>query len=333
MSIQSTAPVEPSATGSPFFSIIVPTYNRAAFLPGLIEKMLSQEFAAWELIIVDDGSTDQTKLVVQEYEDPRIRYFYQSNQERSAARNHGIRRSAGKFICFLDSDDYYDADYLGKLHDAILVNLKQNVIYCSGATIRGGPVEIRKEPVTKIKGRALVREFFWTPPMVCNLCTPRQFLLDEQFIETQNIWEDVHLSLRLAMKHEVIPVYTYGVIVVEHAGRSGAAFFSKTKMDSLEQYVANIQHLFEHSEISKYVSNGEKARFLREKAEMMAYTAAVNGELKKYFRCMALSIKFDPLGILKSKMYRFSVQTMRIILGGKIRKMIYGQTAKTPPAL
>lgn len=67
------------------FSIIIPTYNRAAFLPKAIESVLAQTYTDWELIIVDDGSTDNTKEVISQYSDGRIIYIYQQNAERSAA--------------------------------------------------------------------------------------------------------------------------------------------------------------------------------------------------------------------------------------------------------
>ncbi|TNF06006.1 MAG: glycosyltransferase family 2 protein, partial [Deltaproteobacteria bacterium] len=103
----------------PFFSIILPTYNRAHFLPKAIESVLAQTFEDWELVIVDDGSIDNTKEVVDSYRDPRIVYFYQLNQERSVARNNGISQAKGDYICFLDSDDYYLPGKLKNLSEQI----------------------------------------------------------------------------------------------------------------------------------------------------------------------------------------------------------------------
>jgi glycosyltransferase involved in cell wall biosynthesis len=91
----------------PKVSVIIPTYNRADFLPRAIESVLEQTYADFELVIVDDGSTDETADVVARYADPRIRYHWQENQERSAARNEGIALSQGAYVTFLDSDDWY----------------------------------------------------------------------------------------------------------------------------------------------------------------------------------------------------------------------------------
>ena len=97
-----------------FFSIIIPTYNRSGFLSKAIESIIVQRCEDWELIIVDDGSTDDTKKTVQEFleKDSRIRYIFQENQERSAARNNGIKHANGDWICFLDSDDVYLTNHL-----------------------------------------------------------------------------------------------------------------------------------------------------------------------------------------------------------------------------
>lgn len=85
-------------------SIIIPSYNRAHLIGETIESVLSQSFSDFELIIVDDGSTDKTGDVVRKYQGP-IKYLYQENQGRSSARNEGYKASQGEYICFLDSDD------------------------------------------------------------------------------------------------------------------------------------------------------------------------------------------------------------------------------------
>jgi len=108
---------------TPFFSIILPTYNRANFISKAIESVLSQTFTDFELIIVDDGSKDTTKEIVTSYlTDSRTSYIFQENQERSIARNNGISNSKGQYICFLDSDDYYLPHHLSILFE----NIKSN---------------------------------------------------------------------------------------------------------------------------------------------------------------------------------------------------------------
>ncbi|OHX65557.1 glycosyltransferase family 2 protein [Flammeovirga pacifica] len=95
-----------------FFSVIIPTYNRQYFIGKAIQSVLNQTYSNFEIIIVDDGSTDNTKDIVKTFSDNRIRYFWTKNQERGAARNFGIRKSKGNYVCFLDSDDIYLNDHL-----------------------------------------------------------------------------------------------------------------------------------------------------------------------------------------------------------------------------
>jgi glycosyltransferase involved in cell wall biosynthesis len=99
---------EYSGSKTPTVSVIIPCYNTAQYLGQAIESVLSQTFSDFELIVVDDGSTDNTKGVTQSFTDPRIHYIqHPQNRGLSAARNTGIRHSRGKYICFLDADDYF----------------------------------------------------------------------------------------------------------------------------------------------------------------------------------------------------------------------------------
>lgn len=94
----------------PKVSVILTTYNRAStgFLEQAIESVLNQTFKDFELLIVDDGSTDNTKEVCRKYLSyERVKYIYQKNRGLAGARNIGIKKSLGKYICFLDDDDVW----------------------------------------------------------------------------------------------------------------------------------------------------------------------------------------------------------------------------------
>ena len=106
---------------APFFTVIMPTYNRELFLQRSIESILNQTFADFELICIDDGSTDNSKEIIKKYseKDQRIKYFYQKNQGRCIARNVGIENTKGQWVCFLDSDDIYFPNHLLTMVDLI----------------------------------------------------------------------------------------------------------------------------------------------------------------------------------------------------------------------
>jgi glycosyltransferase involved in cell wall biosynthesis len=97
---------------TPKVSVIIPTHNMALFAGQAIESVLGQSLADFELIVVDDGSTDQTAEVVGRYSDPRLRYVYQENRGLPGARNTGIRASSGEILAFLDADDRFHPNKL-----------------------------------------------------------------------------------------------------------------------------------------------------------------------------------------------------------------------------
>ncbi len=111
-------------------SIITPTYNRAQLLPRLIESVIPQNYKNWELIIMDDGSTDNTEKVVKAYNDPRIKYFYTENSGAADKRNQGVKQSKNEYIIFLDSDDEPRVNWLELMVKPIEDN--KNVIVSCG---------------------------------------------------------------------------------------------------------------------------------------------------------------------------------------------------------
>lgn len=103
-----------------YFSIIIPTYNRAWCIERAMKSVLAQDFRDWEMIIVDDGSTDNTKDIVEEYlSDSRIRYFYKENGGVGSARNLGMEQASGRYLMFLDSDDEFVANALNIIQIAV----------------------------------------------------------------------------------------------------------------------------------------------------------------------------------------------------------------------
>ena len=113
-------------------SVVTPTYNRADFIIEAVESVIEQTYENWEMIIVDDGSKDDTRTVLQPYLDKysAIKYFYQDNQGQSVARNRGIKESQGDYICFLDSDNKWLPKKLELSVDAAVKNPDIDVFLC-----------------------------------------------------------------------------------------------------------------------------------------------------------------------------------------------------------
>ncbi|MCD8284743.1 MAG: glycosyltransferase [Prevotellaceae bacterium] len=103
----------------PLISVIVPVYNAGEYLRECIESVISQSFSEWELLLIDDGSTDGSGDIVDEYaeKDKRIRVFHKENDGVCSARNMGLDNAQGEWVDFLDADDYFSKDALRVLHD------------------------------------------------------------------------------------------------------------------------------------------------------------------------------------------------------------------------
>lgn len=91
----------------PHVSILLPSYNHEKYISRAIDSVIAQSFRAWELIIIDDGSTDKSPIIIEQYKDDRIKFFKQSNKGVTETLNRAIKTARGEYICFLDSDDKY----------------------------------------------------------------------------------------------------------------------------------------------------------------------------------------------------------------------------------
>ncbi len=188
----------------PRVTIIIPTYNRAAFLKEAIDSAFDQDFNDYELIVVDDGSTDSTSQLLRSYRQS-IRVIQTHRKGVSAARNAGIRVAKGDFIAFLDSDDLYLKKKLSIQISFLEAQPSTKICYTDEIWIRNGVRVNPKKRHAKYSG--------WIFEKCLPLCiiSPssvmmRKGLLDEVgiFDESMPVCEDYDLWLRIAVRY---PVY------------------------------------------------------------------------------------------------------------------------------
>jgi len=132
---------------NPFVSIIIPAYNRASWLNGAINSVLGQTFKKFELMIVDDGSTDNTREIVTSYGD-KVKYFFQSNKGPSAARNLGINNAQADLVTFLDSDDRWFKNKLQIQVDLMTKDSSIRICYTDEIWIRSG-IRVNQKKIHK----------------------------------------------------------------------------------------------------------------------------------------------------------------------------------------
>lgn len=128
---------------SPLVSIVLPVYNCEKYLRECIDSILAQTYGTWELLIIDDGSTDASPNICDEYarSETRIKVFHQSNSGVSYSRNTGIEASSGQFIVFCDSDDYLEPEYLETLLQTARDHPSYEHIWCCFQTVSGSDRE------------------------------------------------------------------------------------------------------------------------------------------------------------------------------------------------
>lgn len=130
---------------SPSVSIIIPTYNRERLLRRSINSIVKQTFTDWELVIADDGSTDNTKSMVESYEDDRIHYRYQNNNGAASARNMGVAVAKAGIITFLDSDDEADPAWLSKMVGVLKSKEQTGIVCCGIQMLNTSGMKMRQE--------------------------------------------------------------------------------------------------------------------------------------------------------------------------------------------
>lgn len=230
-----------------FFSVIIPTFNREKFLSKAIDSVVNQSFKNWELIIIDDGSTDNTKELVLSYQkkQKRIIYIYQKNSERSAARNNGIKKAKGNWICFLDSDDLYHESHLEVFYALIQKNQHEKGLYFSGLSY--GCFDNSKQHYDTSGNSPLefvLLNTIGTPRACCN----RDILMQNKFNSSLTIGEDKELWSRIASKHPIFYHHKKTFIEIEHENRS---INNKSRFE----YLNTVNLIIKNSVVSKKIKS------------------------------------------------------------------------------
>lgn len=195
-------------SSSPLVSVITPTFNRADYLPFAIESVLSQSVHDFELIVIDDGSTDGTAELMNRYlSDSRIRYLQQENQGQSVARNRGIAEARGQYICFLDSDNAWVKSKIETSLKAFEDNPAADIVYGDYIVIDGEGAEQGVNRMARYSGRItpqLLRDNF----VSMNTTMTRKRCFDEMggFDNADRLAEDYGLWLRFSTRYQFLYV-------------------------------------------------------------------------------------------------------------------------------
>lgn len=196
----------------PFFSVIIPVFNKALFIGETLNSVLAQTFTDFEIIIVNDGSTDESEAIIKGFNDSRIRYYYQENAGVAVARNFGIDKAQGEFICFLDADDYWYPNFLETMQSYIQKLPEASVFACAIEVETKRNRFIPQYSIAKKSDFEIVN-FFDASQHECVLWTSavaiRKKVFDKvgKFDEKVKISEDTELWIRIGLAYSVVFIW------------------------------------------------------------------------------------------------------------------------------
>ncbi|WP_163201047.1 glycosyltransferase family 2 protein [Bifidobacterium avesanii] len=224
----------------------MPTYNRSTLIGRSITSILQQDYQDFELIIVDDGSTDDTESVVRQFNDLRIHYYYQKNQGACVARNYGISLAKGSVLAFQDSDDVW----LPKKLSTQLANLEANksdIDICQMQTISVENKVIDIQPAIKIVNKGLgYPTILETNFVSTQMIVAKKSVLDEnKFDPTLPRFQDWDLAIRILKKGNKLS-FTDQILVEQHISSDSIT----TNVSKALKAYANIENKYKEDLIN-----------------------------------------------------------------------------------
>jgi len=191
---------------SPKVSVIIPTYNRGQFIVQALESVLSQTFHDYEIVVIDDGSKDNTREILKRFES-KIRPIYQDNQGISKTRNRGIKESFGEYIAFLDSDDYWTSDKLAQQVKILDSKPKVGIVYGRMPIIneQGERVGMKPAGVSGKNFKELLE--VWGDLPTSSIMTRRECFEKAGLFDTSlATMEDIDMWIRIARHYDLFEI-------------------------------------------------------------------------------------------------------------------------------
>lgn len=252
---------------NPLISVIVPIYNTAKYLPKCLDSIINQTYQNLEIILIDDGSTDDSGKIADQYahKNSRIKVIHQKNQGLSGARNTGIKKTTGAYITFVDSDDYIEPKMIEHLISS-LYKTRADVSCCSfkevypnGKTIGFNHNHQEHIFTTKAALRAMLKEEGFMVSTTMKLF-PTKFFKDIKFPEGK-LHEDVGTTYKLILKASKIAFIPYeDYVYVHHNDSIINNSFNDQKFDLIELTDQMCDDIDKHYPTLKNTTNERRIR-------------------------------------------------------------------------
>ncbi|MDD3013674.1 MAG: glycosyltransferase [Candidatus Gastranaerophilales bacterium] len=298
-------------------SVVIPTYNSEKYLTNTINSVLNQTYQNFEIIIIDDGSIDKTKELVEKINNPKIRYFYQNNAGASAARNNGINHANGELIAFLDADDEWMPVKLAKQVDILKRNDSIGMTFCSLEMIYEA---IDFGYIRKYRNYKDHKDLFkrLLTQMLDNIISPSTVLLKKSLLDQVGYFnpkiktaEDRDLWLRLGLITEFFLLNEVLVKCIKPANSLTSTINLKT---SHKSYLITLKNFFNSPDLPEYLyklKNKAYSSLYIELGIIALSRDKTNFNSELVWQYVFKSFKKDPLGfVLEYRKVKFLVRSL-----------------------
>ena len=206
----------------PKISVVIPLYNKGFIISETLNSVLAQTFTDFELVIVNDGSTDNGFEIVSKFSDERIKLFQQENKGAASARNLGIEKASGELIAFLDADDYWYPNHLEELHQ-LYIDFPDCGVYCNRYQIKTTAIHFQKPIFNGIDNdfRGIVKDYFYSNRpfrinITLNQMIPKRIILEMNCFTTTitngqdlELWTKIGIQYKVALNNKYTSIYNY----------------------------------------------------------------------------------------------------------------------------
>jgi glycosyltransferase involved in cell wall biosynthesis len=208
-------------------SVILPAYNAEKYISRAIESVLIQNYRHFELVIINDGSTDRTEEIINRYKDEHIRYFKQANRGLAATHNEGIRQSRGEFLIKVDADDFIAVDFIGRHLNEFYNHRDADLVYCDDYLVEENskPIRIIERPEYADR-RILIRDLFRAGfPVV-----PFRTCINRRVFEKIGLFDE---SLRIGEDYDMMKRFVKAGLKAQHL--KAALYYRRMTSESLSR--------------------------------------------------------------------------------------------------
>jgi len=230
----------------PKYSVVIAVYNKEKYIANTLQSVLDQTYIDFEVIVVNDGSEDNSEAIIDSFNDPRIHYYHQENKGAGAARNAAIAKATSSWIALLDADDRWYPNYLAEIDALIVEYPRENVFATTIAIEKSGTTIIPKFSIDNLKKDEVRIVDFFEASYIHSLLTSSSTVLHREVFnkvglynpsiksgQDTDLWVRVGLQFKIVFLNKVCAVYEYAI---QSLSKTSKLTIEKASFEGYETY-------------------------------------------------------------------------------------------------